>query len=85
MAKAHNPRVAAHNVEPSEVLHCVCQKPRRLRDLSHIGLEGHRVGSQALDLGDYFLGRFAGIGVIDDDFGTATAEFDRHGCANAAS
>jgi hypothetical protein len=85
MPKTHDPRIAAHDIEPAKMLHRVIHQFDRLRDLSDVGLEGDRVGPQALDLGDDFLGRFPRVGVVDDDFGAAAAKFYSHSGADAAT
>jgi len=83
--KTHDPGVAAHDVEPAEMLHCIVHQLGRLRHLSDVGLEGDRVGSQALDLRHDFLRRFPRVGVVDDHLGAAAAEVDGHGGADATA
>ena len=85
MPKTHNPGVAAHDIQTAEMLHHVIHQPGRLRHLPDVGLDGHRAGPQALDLSHDLLGRLPRVGVVDDDFGAAAAELDRHGGADAAS
>ena len=83
--KTHDPGVAAHDVEPAEMPHRIGHQLGRLRHLADVGLEGDRVGPQALDLRHDPLRRFPRAGVIDDHPGAAAAEVDGHGGADATA
>lgn len=83
--KTHDPGVAAHDVEPAEMPHRIGHQRGRLRHLADVGLEGDRVGPQALDLRHDFLRRFPRVGVVDDHLGAAAAEVDGHGGADATA
>ena len=71
--------VGADNVELTEVGNSVVEELDGLADVGNVGLEGNGVGAVGLDLLDDLVGSLAGVGVVDDDLGTALSELSGHG------
>ena len=71
-------RVGHDNVDLAKVLLGLLEETLDLADLGHIGLDadGLGAGASGLDLADDFVGGGLGVGVVDDDGGSATAELN---------
>ena len=85
MPEADDPRVAAHNVETTEMSHCVIHQPSCLVDLAYISLESHSITAIAFDLADNFFCCLARIGIVYHDLGTQAAELFCNSSTNATT
>lgn len=85
MSETDNPGIAAHNIKSAKVSHGIVHQLNRLSDLADISLESNSVRAKALDLADNFLCRLARIRIVDNDFGTQTAELGCNGSTNPAA
>lgn len=77
--------VGADNVELTEVLDGLVEELDGLGDLTNVGLDGNGVGAVLLDLLDDLVGSVGGVGVVDDDLGTALAELNGHSLADTTA
>lgn len=85
VSERDNARVGADNVELAVVLNSLVHELGGLRDITDISLESDSVAAVLLDLVDNLVGRFGGVGVVDDDLCTAAGELCCHGGTDATA
>src|SRR4051812_6590696 len=85
VTESHNTRIGAHDVKFSKMSDGVGEEPDDVLDDGDIGLDGYGVGSGSLDLGYDFVGGFAGVGVVDDDFTATTSKLKGHFTTDSSS
>lgn len=85
MAEADDARVAADDIEATEVSDNVIHQPGDLRDAPHVRLHGDGLGAKGLDLRDDLLGRLAGVGVVDHHLGAVATQLNGHRSTNTTA
>ena len=72
VAERDNSRVGAHNVEPAKPFLALTEELLDLADITHVGLDGHRIPAELLDGLHNIVGRDVAGGVVDNHPGTTT-------------
>ena len=87
VAKGHDTRVGAANVELAKVGDNVVHELLRLVDIADVGLEGRCVGAVAksLDLLDDLLSTLDGVGVVDGDLCAALGKLNGHSLSDTTA
>jgi len=78
-------RVAADDVQLSEVSLGLFEKTDSLRNNSNIGLDGNSLTTKGANLVANLFGSGRGVGIVDDDVGTTTGQFHGHFSTNATA
>jgi len=84
MAKAHDTRVRADDIELAELCNRVLEQLLDLIDLIDVGLDGFGFRAGFLDGADDLVGGLEAVGVINDDLCAAATELLCH-CATDAT
>lgn len=85
VSKSHNSRVGSDNVKLAKVLDGLLEERDDLWDDGDVGLDGDGVTAGFLDDLDDLLSGVGAVGVVDDNFGSTTAELAGHLTADTAS
>lgn len=87
MAKGDNTGVGAADVELAEMLDDFVHKLLGLLNIGNVGFDGNGIGAglHRLDLLDYILGSFFGVGVVDSNASATASQLKSHLLANATA
>lgn len=78
VAEGNDARVGAADVNLAEVLNGLVEERDGLGDVGDVGLDGNGIAAHVFDLGNYLVGSFAAVGIVDNHLCTAASELKGH-------
>jgi len=85
VAERDDTRVGHADIELAPDLDGLVEELDGLVDVGDVGLDGHGLAAELLDLLDDLVGCVNGVGVVDNDLGAATCELEGHLGAHTAA